>query len=76
MLFDAMTISNLANLANITMPAAAICGVEDQDNGSGRRTPRAAARCALYSKVSRQPSQQRDQASRWARRIVGFPDRL
>ena len=34
MLLDAMDDFNLAKLANITMPAAAICGVEDQDNGS------------------------------------------
>jgi pimeloyl-ACP methyl ester carboxylesterase len=34
LLLDAMDDFDLAKLVNITMPAAAICGVEDDDNGS------------------------------------------
>jgi len=34
LLLDAMDDFELARLANITMPTAAICGVDDQDNGS------------------------------------------
>ncbi|MEQ5786439.1 alpha/beta fold hydrolase [Erythrobacter sp. NFXS35] len=34
LLLDAMDDFDLANLVNITMPAAAICGAEDDDNGS------------------------------------------
>ena len=34
LLLDAMDDFDLAQLANITMPAALICGADDQDNGS------------------------------------------
>lgn len=41
LLLDAMDPFDISALANITIPAAAICGDEDQDNGSARALARA-----------------------------------